>query len=455
MAISITLAGTEYTAEINFRSVRVQNSREVKGSTMSFFIRIYDDTIPPPKAGMEIIFLDGTTREFAGVIVSVVRRMKEANRAIEYECDCMDYTYYLDRRYLNKVYTAQRADLMFQEILDDLQTLSNSADLHYNDFQSAPLFKLGPSVAQQRFERILPSQAFDVIAEGSGMTWWVDYNKTVNLEDIQDRFPDFLPFVDGTPELQIDTDIANYRDLEDEENIATTGTVAIIRDAVIKATASQTDTFLFNTGDSLKFMLSRRPFSFLDITSVKANAVTLTQKLEDIDLPATDAPGTGNVAIFIGPVNGDPSYVRLDAADIADGQAVEVIYNYGFVDDSEGPAIDVVDEMAERTGGDGIHEFIFTQASEIVVSNLTDLDVILKILLDRKGKVLRRGKFKSWAKGWEAGQNFTMVWNKEAIREEVFIVNLQKIIRTPADSPSDNLIESTVTYSNVPRGANI
>lgn len=461
MALALTIGGVDFLPFINPKSIGVQQSREVKGSTLNFNMIIYDDTIVAPLAGREVIFSDGATREFAGALVSVERQMKEANRAISYRCGCMDYTYYFDRRYLNKLYSSERADLMVGKILDDLQLSSNSVDAHYNDFQGDKTQILeGSVVAQQRFERILPSQALDIIAEGSGMMWWIDFNKRINFKNLNALQPIFLPDIDPTggesdKVLIIDSDIDNFFDLSREETIEGTGTKSIIQGAIIRSTAQRTDTHDRIAGDPPIVPLSLRPFSVGDVITVKINAgASLTQLLEHINIEATDAVPSGSYSLFVGSPD-KSAYVRLNGTDYGTGDTAEIIYNYSTTDDAEGTDPTAVLELAERTGGDGIHEFLFSQASEISVVSRSDLDRITEMILNRKAIVLVRGSFSSWTKGWEAGQTFFLKWDKEGIEERVYIINVQKTVLTPANAPTDNIIQSEIQFSNIPRGMRI
>lgn len=457
MAIQITIGGTDYTSVLDFKTVKVQQSREVKGSTLNFKSKIYDDSLPIPRSGAEIVFLDGATREFAGVLTSIEMTMGESNRLVNFACQCNDYSFYLDRRYLNKVYAVQRADLMVQEILDDLQTKSGSLDTHYNDFQAGLLADQAPSIKQQRFERLLPSQALDIIAESVGFYWWIDFDKKVQFREIQNiNAP--LPVTSGLATLQADSDIVNFQNLSLEESIHGTGTKSIIRGANIKSTATVTDRFIWLTGEDNKFKLGLRPFSFLDITSVRINGGGgLVQKLEHVDYEPTDFITSGEVAIMVGPVNGGTSYVRLRnqgvGDDLTNGDEITVTYNYSIIDDHEAPDILVTKELANRTGGDGVHEFLFSQLSEIQVVDLEQLDILTGIILARKAKIHLIGSFESFTKGWAAGQTFQIKWNKLGIEEQVFVVNLKKQILSPFDDPNtgDNTIISEIEFSNVPR----
>jgi len=127
-----------------------------------------------------------------------------------------------------------------------------------------------------------------------------------------------------------------------------------------------------------------------------------------------------------------------------------VIYNYIFQDDHESLDVAAIQEMKNRTGGDGIHEFVFAQASGLKVAAQSDLDQIQDVILQRKAKPLIRGSFSSWTKGWSAGQWFTIKWPRRGIKEQrLYVVTVEKVIRSSSGTPQ---VLSDIEYSSVPRG---
>tara|TARA_Y100000310_G_scaffold160685_1_gene160463 strand:- start:1596 stop:2900 length:1305 start_codon:yes stop_codon:yes gene_type:complete len=431
---------------------------------------MYDVPIARPRPGQEIIFTDGTTREFAGVIIDIDRTMGEGNRLTRYSFQCMDYSYYLDRRYINKLYSKQASDEMISEIIDDLvaaailDDIDGIGDGHYNDFNTndttphtidTPINN-GHVINQQRFERVLPSQAFDLIAEASGMYWWIDFNKAVNFSDIR-KVQAPLPEVDGIAVLKVDTDNTNFYGLIFGESIEGVGTKVVLRDTLIKSTATLKETFTVVGApptEGVTFLLKRRPFSELDFVSIirTRGTLTFTPVLEDITDPTA---GQDEVAIYVGPRRGgSEAYIRFLASDLQDTDVITVIYNYSISDDHESIDPEKIEPIADLTSGDGIHEYVFTQANELAVSNIELLDDISDIILARKSQLLLRGQFRSLKKGWVAGQSFTFSWAKEDINETMYVINLTKSVLTPADDPNlvDNVIESVVHFSNMPRG---
>ena len=461
MAITLTIGGTNYLPFLKFDSLGVDSNQEIKGSILAFDLYIYGNPIDPPLAGREVILVDGSTREFGGSLVRVGSRLGESGKLIIYTLTCIDYTYYLDRRYLNKVYTAAAAGTMMKTAITDLKNAADNdsalGDAHYNDFDSdVSLISTGPSIRQQLIQRLLPSQFFDIIAESAGMIWFVDFNKRVNLIEFETNDAP-LVLMNGRPVFDVEGETTQGWNWSEEESIEGTGTLIILQDTSIRSSATITDKFVWNTGNDTKFILSRRPFSELDITLVTLNSVTQTQKLEDVDRDASDDTSeSGVVFIYVGgALSNSPSYVRFPTGDLSNGDPIEVTYNYITTDDHESADAVRLAELAERTGGDGIHQYAFSQVSGLAVQSPEDLDELSEILMDRKAKIHRRGAFTTWVKGWAPGQTFDRIWTKASEgTETMYVIAVSKSIVTPADDPnlSDNVIKTEVEYSNIPRG---
>ena len=467
----------DVTANVKFQTIAYEGHQEIKGSTFTFAMNVYSDEIPPPLAGQEVIFTDGSTVEFGGSILRVDRRQGEGGNRIRYDVSCVDYTWLLDRRHLNKVYDSATVDAMMKEMLDDLQSAANNdsadGDDHYDDFQGDKTqIKVGPTIKQQRIERMSPSQAFDLISSSAGMEWFINPDKQVVLFDVGDNPASPLPLnSNGERELNVETNVDDFRNLVESEDISSIGTRSVIRDALIKSTSSEIETFtavgnLKGPGSTL-FRLSKRPFSFLDITSVTLDtgggAAAVTLKLDGIarDFNNDDASGTSPVEcyVYVGPSNQNgSSYVRFSSSDIASTDVVVVTYNYADVDDHQGDDFEGREEIEDRTGGDGVHEFIFSQASEIMVEDIETLDDITQIIFARKRKILRTGTFNSFTKGWRAGDQFIFNWPTEALKYEAYVISVRKTILSPADDAafgSDSIVISDITFSNIPHGVRI
>jgi len=461
MALNLTIdvasgVGVDYLGVLDYTSLVVENSVEVAADTMDFTCVIQSNEIASPIEGQEVIFKDGSTREFAGIITKINKKFGPTRSIVLHQCQCKDYVYFLDRRLVNNTYSSQAAGQTIKDILTDLFNDSDS-DIHYEFFKDNVTNIIdGPTLENFTFDKVRPSQAFDQIAQAAGFTWWIDFDKNVYFKAVNANVATQLSALT----LDIDSDTTTYFEIEEECSIDDIGTALVLRDVVNISTSNQVDEFVGSQGSDHNgevrkiFTLSRKPFGFIHVTSVKLATVAQTLKTEDVDGDIFDGTGASNeVFVF---VSNDKSYVRFASANaVAAGDAVEVTYKYEIKDDIEGAInIAAVNEMKARTQGDGIHQFVFAQASGLRVTDIGQLDRIEEILLLRKSTVLIRGSFFSWLKGWEAGQVFVRKWDQVDTQKAMFVISVTKQILTPNDDPtlSDSVVLSQITYSNIPHG---
>ena len=469
MALTLTIgtpAGAQgannppsYIEFVDFNSIVIQNSVQVSADTMEFTLIIHGNEVDSPEAGNEVIFKNSTSIEFAGVLVEITRTLGPEPSIQILHCSCQDYVYYLNRRYVNKLYSSQAAGVTVKEILTDLFNSSNS-DVHYEFFKdNVTNVDNGDTLAAFTFDKIVPSQAFDMIAQSTGMQWWIDFDKKVYFKVLNSKKADFLLYNNLDVTKYIDT----HFDFEESESVDGVATQIILRDITLLSTANQVDVFTGSQGTDHQsetnkiFKLSRTPFSFLHVTSVSKNtgsgAVNQDLKYEDIDGQTPDGTG-GSDDVFIF-VKDQASYVRFASANaVGDDDVILVTYRYIITDDLEDPDFRAVDEMAKRTGGDGVHQFVYSQTSGMRFQDLDDAETVTNLLRQRKSQILRRGSFSSRVKGWQAGQAFIRIWPTVLQTEGMYVISVTKTILTPANAgdDDDNIIESTIVFSNVPYG---
>ena len=473
-----------YLPYVDFSTIVIQNSVQIAADTMEFTLVIVNQDIEEPEPGNEVIFKDGSTIEFGGVLTSIERRFGVERNVVEILCTCQDYVYFLNRRLVNEFYASQAAGQTVKDILTDLHGKSDS-DIHYSFFKdNVENVTDGAILAAFTFDKIVPSQAFDMIAQSTGMQWWIDFDKKVYFKVLNSKKADFLLYNNLDVTKYIDT----HFDFEESESVDGVATQIILRDITLLSTANQVDVFTGSQGTDHQsetnkiFKLSRTPFSFLHVTSVSKNtgsgAVNQDLKYEDIDGQTPDGTG-GSDDVFIF-VKDEGSYVRFASANaVGDTNVIIVTYKYVITDDLEDPDFTTVDEMKRRTGGDGIHQFIYHQTSGMRFIDLDDAEHVTDVLRQRKSKILRRGSFKSRLNirsgagptgggGWQAGQTFYRLWRGSVLQlEQMHIISVTKIILTPDDSNNaglldglaggttyydDPIIESTIVFSNVPYG---
>ena len=227
MAITITVKGVDVTEHTDFSSIAITDTMEVTGDTMSFVIYFSGDSVyglPVILAcGNEVILTDNVTKEFAGTITSVSRELGEGNQVVKYTCMATDYTYMLNRRYVNGIFTGKAItngnnDSMVKDILEHLKNAADSdtqgGDYYFNTFvanMGTPyLMANGPNVKNQVYQRVLPAQVFSDLAENTGMIWWIDFDKRINFRSTTEMPATFLPSVAGGRGIYVEEDVTNF-----------------------------------------------------------------------------------------------------------------------------------------------------------------------------------------------------------------------------------------------------
>lgn len=438
--------------------------------------------------------------EFAGNIISVAIEAAGDRLAI-YSCDARDYVYMLDRRHVNKSYTEKpistgikRTDAdksasdegIIEEILYDLRNDADndkgiySIDAYYDAFYTNinPInIEVGPSIKAQTLKRVQPSQAISSVTEMGGYMWWMDFAKQVHVESIANQPAKHLPIDYGDYVLDIDNNTNDYSNLTVETSISGVGTKAIIAEPLVKSTTQITQVFSlpsgFNlSGESLYLQLSNRPFSLIDVVELKivrggggtdyvvgigGGTTYALLELEHVNRLASDntngaSSGSHKAWIDLGPVNNKTARLRFAPDAIThSGDKVHITYNYMEKNDHFSRRADAQEEMRRITGGDGVHEFVYSRGSEITAQSAKDMDNIASAILFRKSKISIHGNFTSFTKGWKAGQIFRLKWIRENIDQTVWVVNVGKSIMSSTDN-DNSIIRHNIAFANVPRG---
>ena len=437
-----------------------------------------------------------STIEFGGNLLSVGIEGGSGNLSI-YSCDAKDYVYMLDRRLVNKVYSEKpistgikRTDVgkdaddegLIEEILYDLRADANNdkgihgIDIYYDTFYdniSTTNIEVGPSIKQQTFKRVQASQA--LTTEMGGFTWWIDFAKQIHVQSIANRPATQLPIESGDYILDLDNNTDDYSNLVVETSINGVGTKAVIADPLVKSTNRITqDHHWGSTQDGSTngwwIETKHRPFSLLDVVELKIVRHDTTTdyivgdgnallELENVHRSASDdtvsaSGGSYKAWIDLGPVNSRSARIRFASDSWEDYRdVVWITYNYMEKNDHFARGTEAQENMRLLTGGDGVHEFVYSRGNEITAASPKDMDNIASAILYRKSKILFNGAFESLTKGWKAGQVFRIRWLKENIDETVWVVNVGKSIMSAQDiRDGDNIMRHHVAFANVPRG---
>ena len=485
---------------VDIQSIKLASSLEARGTTLSFTLYLYDNyfsNIPVlPLEGNEVILGLNNNIIFGGTLIAVNRELGEGGISeLIYHCTCIDYTYLLNRKLVNNAYDSQRPNEMMFKILKDLHT-RNTADKHYKEFYNSAstldVTSAGvandttiPTIRRQQFDRVPVSDAFDTIAGAANVQWWVDENKHIHMEDVNTINP---PLSLNT--LDIDRDETTYFDWEEEGDVSKVGNQSVLKDASIKETTIRVNVFDYaslnkrNTANWYTVETDARPFSHLDIISITkystlstytggGSGTALTYKIEGYTTGRI--PGSLTNSQVGVRLRDNDAVLYIHSTQLSSGNVLVISYNSVYEDDFEGVESASFREMAARTGGDGIHEFVFTQASSLEVSSITDLDQLTAELLQLKSRVpLYRGKFTTLQTNptliWRPGQVFQRQLQRAGVQQgpiqsipqaqilkpqNMYVIKVNSEILRAGESGTpgvSTILKSIVTYSSVPRG---
>ena len=91
MALTMTIGPSgattgNYLPYVDMTSIVIEDSIEVAADSFEFTLVIYNHEINTPLEGYEVIFKDGSTIEFAGIIVSITREFGPDFNVMLYHC---------------------------------------------------------------------------------------------------------------------------------------------------------------------------------------------------------------------------------------------------------------------------------------------------------------------------------------------------------------------------------
>lgn len=372
------------TASIDLPSVQVTNTLVNRSDTMEFDVTVSAGAAIP-RAGNEVVFLNGAAREFAGILATTEEELINPG-AFRYRCTAKDYSQLFDKLVVTNQYpasgAAQAADVTVKAIV-----ASYCPGFTANNVEPAPL------LAAQQFDDQYPSDCIKFLADALEWFWYIDYTKDVHFAPLE-------AFISPLPGnlLDADNDTASYHDLVLREDATQIKNRIYLKNLKVKNQNSIPFQWQGN-GTQQWFPLGYEAYDLASV-SLSVNGTPYPIRKEF----GQGAPGDGQ-ADQAGYVCFDNMGVRItptppSGATIA-GTIVPV---YGpmktMVDDPEAQVA-----MAAREGGDGIHEYVVNDPSLSGPTTDTAMDRG-QLLLYKYAYPKVSGTMGSYLQGWRAGQYF-------------------------------------------------
>ena len=202
--ISILIDTVDKSSIIEFGSVRKADVINQKTDTLEFDIIYHAGQTFRPAPNSEVEMLDGVTKIFAGVIHSVQKKIESDNR-VRYKVKAKDYSYDLDRQLVIEGYD----DKTVNYIIDDI--LTNFTDGSFTDTN----VDCALTITKVTFDRITVTAAIQKLADLTGYSWYVDYDKDIHFFE-RNKNPAAFNIADGDgnhiPEtLNVTNDLSQIR----------------------------------------------------------------------------------------------------------------------------------------------------------------------------------------------------------------------------------------------------
>lgn len=172
------------------------------------------------------------------------------------------------------------------------------------------------------------------------------------------------------------------------------------------------------------------------------------------DVPTPDQVPVGVVVVRRGQlqrVGGERSRLFFNPATLTNAAKITLGYIFSQPTDYPVHADPLARErMAHRTGGSGIHEYIYSRLAGLYVEETAQLEALGREFIDRKQNPILRGSFSTYTKGWRPGQTFT---RREDLLDDgrygtpeergryqetqMYVINVTKEIEIPSSRPYD------------------
>jgi hypothetical protein len=127
-----------------------------------------------PEDGQEILILENGVRRFGGMLVEPEEAATPANDKLRVNCRAVEFSGICDRRFVARPYT--------NEAIEDIVTDIVMQDLADEGISTTGV-EAGPIIKKAVFNWVSVTEAFNDLAELTGMTWRIDENRVLQFRN--------------------------------------------------------------------------------------------------------------------------------------------------------------------------------------------------------------------------------------------------------------------------------
>jgi hypothetical protein len=178
MGIAIEIEGVDKTSLVQQKQLSITDELN---SRNTYDFEIVDATgVYRPAIGQDVVVYGGNPINiiFAGTIDNAYEYSPNNDRtdALAYKLQCVDYNQLCDRFLVAEAYEAHLAGDIVKHIINDFINVTLPGEgVTYANVQD------GPTISKAVFNYIYATQALDELAEISGFSWWIDYDKDMHF----------------------------------------------------------------------------------------------------------------------------------------------------------------------------------------------------------------------------------------------------------------------------------
>jgi hypothetical protein len=167
---SLKINGEDKTNRVQYLSLFIRDNINQRRDTCSFNVKKTTSDTFFPKINDEVIVLDGTERIFGGIITLLDVSVESIN-LLNYKVTTVDFSYLLDRRVVLERFRGKTVSFIIDFLLDKYDT----EGFTMNNVSGSQV------INSITFNRIKFSECLEKLAELTGFSWYVDYNKDIHF----------------------------------------------------------------------------------------------------------------------------------------------------------------------------------------------------------------------------------------------------------------------------------
>lgn len=403
----LRIGGREYGSYLDITTMTVQDSLEAHGDTANFRLVIPDTalaTIGKPEGGNQVHFRVNGETQFTGVLMDVVPVRSSSPAVSYYECTCVDYTSWLDRKLIATTRPAEWAGDRIRGLISWVR--SQIGDFSFTSHNVDRGAFVVPQEPVEEYDYVTFTSVLTALAESCSFQWYVDFNRDIHF------------YAERSLESPLSQDYGNILDVDTNLQI---GSVTISEDVsqiknrvYVRGYSQKGDStypdgpYWANENQSF-YKIYQAPWD-VEGTSVVVEGESSPRivKLDPLDGTQESMigkPGEAYLCIF-------NMGVRFPESDLPESGAPFYVYYNPELPDQITMFEDThsIRFFARREDSSGIHEFVLS-APELRAESIDPIVAIGEYTLARWAWPTITGKLSTYEiTGWLPGQSFQVHW---------------------------------------------